>query len=109
MFDEQKFDQDKPVSSFPLFCHFLSSSLHCHKWHDILSKGEIDWEIELMGIGLQIYIDAAQPERTISSRQARSMARKLNAGWRAVGLKEGDCVCMLSFNDVSTSSVLPLQ
>lgn len=38
----------------------------------------------------------------ISSRQARSIARKLNAGWKSVGLKEADCVCMLSFNDVST-------
>ncbi|KAH7076370.1 4-coumarate-CoA ligase-like protein [Paraphoma chrysanthemicola] len=47
-----------------------------------------------------IYIDAATPERTISSRQARGITRKLCAGFKSIGLKSGDCVCMLSFNDI---------
>lgn len=47
-----------------------------------------------------IYVDAANPTRTISSRQARSIARRLCAGFQRVGLGEGDCVCMLSFNDI---------
>ncbi|KAF2464098.1 4-coumarate-CoA ligase-like protein [Lindgomyces ingoldianus] len=47
-----------------------------------------------------IYIDAADPSRTICSRQARSTVRKLCAGFKTIGLKEDDCVCMLSFNDI---------
>ncbi|KAF2013565.1 4-coumarate-CoA ligase-like protein [Aaosphaeria arxii CBS 175.79] len=47
-----------------------------------------------------IYIDAADPSRTISSRQARSIIQKLAAGFKAIGLQKGDCVCMLSFNDI---------
>ncbi|KAF2026029.1 4-coumarate-CoA ligase-like protein [Setomelanomma holmii] len=47
-----------------------------------------------------IYVDAASPERTISSRQARSITRKLCAGFKSIGLKNGDCVCILSFNDI---------
>ncbi|OCL14379.1 4-coumarate-CoA ligase-like protein [Glonium stellatum] len=46
-----------------------------------------------------IYIDAANPSRTICSRQARSMIRKLVGGFKAIGLLLGDCVCLLSFND----------
>lgn len=59
MFDDQKYDQDKPI-----------------------------------------YIDAAQPDRSISSRQARTITQRICAGFKAVGLKKGDCVCMLSFNDI---------
>ncbi|KAJ4287275.1 hypothetical protein N0V90_012673 [Kalmusia sp. IMI 367209] len=50
-----------------------------------------------------VYIDAAQPERTISSRQARSITQKLCAGFKQAGFKEGDCVCILSFNDIYIS------
>ncbi|KAF1932209.1 4-coumarate-CoA ligase [Didymella exigua CBS 183.55] len=49
---------------------------------------------------MMIYVDAAEPARSISSNQARSIARKLCAGFRSIGLKEGDCVCLLSFNDI---------
>jgi long-subunit acyl-CoA synthetase (AMP-forming) len=48
----------------------------------------------------QVYIDAAQPTRTISSRQAKLITRKICAGFQAIGLQKGDCVCMLSFNDI---------
>ncbi|KAF2728920.1 4-coumarate-CoA ligase-like protein [Polyplosphaeria fusca] len=47
-----------------------------------------------------VYVDAAEPGRTISSRQARRIARKLCSGFRAVGLQGGDCVCVISFNDI---------
>ncbi|KAF2636241.1 4-coumarate-CoA ligase-like protein [Massarina eburnea CBS 473.64] len=47
-----------------------------------------------------IYIDTADPDRTICSHQARSIIRKLCTGFRAAGLKEGDCVCVISFNDI---------
>jgi long-subunit acyl-CoA synthetase (AMP-forming) len=49
---------------------------------------------------VKIYVDAADPQRTINSNQAKDITRKLCAGFKAVGLKQGDCVCMLSFNDV---------
>ncbi|KAH8725360.1 4-coumarate-CoA ligase-like protein [Phaeosphaeriaceae sp. PMI808] len=49
---------------------------------------------------IPIYVDASNPERVISSRQARSITHKLCAGFNSIGLKEGDCVCMLSFNDI---------
>ena len=52
----------------------------------------------------QIYIDAVNPTRTISSRQGRVLVRKLVAGLRAAGLQKGDCVCVHSFNDVSSLS-----
>ncbi|KAL2399759.1 Phenylacetyl-CoA ligase epaB [Exophiala dermatitidis] len=58
-FDEQHYDQDKPV-----------------------------------------YLDALDPSRSISSRQARGIIRKLIAGFRAAGVAKGDCVCIHSFNDI---------
>ncbi|KEF58960.1 uncharacterized protein A1O9_03803 [Exophiala aquamarina CBS 119918] len=59
IFDEQKFDVDKPI-----------------------------------------YVDAANPSRSISSRQARKLIRQLIAGFRANGAKPGDCICIHSFNDI---------
>src|SRR5277367_4233246 len=53
----------------------------------------------------QIYIDAVNPSRSISSRQARSIIRKLVAGFHAAGLRKGDCVCLHSFNDIQYSMV----
>ncbi|KAF2118196.1 4-coumarate-CoA ligase-like protein [Lophiotrema nucula] len=74
MFDDQQYDPDRPVTLLP---HWDASDTF-----------------------EQIYVDAAEPSRTISSRQARSIIRKLCAGFNAIGLKSGDCVCMLSFNDI---------
>ncbi|KAK3110826.1 hypothetical protein LTR53_014491 [Teratosphaeriaceae sp. CCFEE 6253] len=46
-----------------------------------------------------IYIDALDPERTsVSARQAKKLIRQLVAGFRAIGLQQGDCVCVHSFN-----------
>ncbi|EXJ71988.1 uncharacterized protein A1O5_04491 [Cladophialophora psammophila CBS 110553] len=47
-----------------------------------------------------IYIDTSNPSRTLCLNQGRSMVRKLAAGFRAAGLKKGECVCVHSFNDI---------
>lgn len=50
----------------------------------------------------KIYIDPENDERSISAKEARTYVRKFVAGWKAVGLKPGDCVCVHAFNDVSS-------
>ncbi|KAI9812709.1 MAG: hypothetical protein M1827_004465 [Pycnora praestabilis] len=47
-----------------------------------------------------IYIDVSDPSKSISCREARATIRKLAAGFRAAGLKKGDCVCLHAFNDI---------
>ena len=47
-----------------------------------------------------IYIDGLNPSNSISARQARKLIRQLVAGFHAIGLKRGDCVCIHSFNDI---------
>ena len=49
----------------------------------------------------KIYIDADEPERWLSARQACETVRKLVAGFIANGLQPGDTVCVYAFNDVS--------
>lgn len=49
---------------------------------------------------LKIYVDCANPERSISAKQAFSLIRKLVAGFRAAGLQKGDCVCLHAFNNL---------
>ena len=51
-----------------------------------------------------IYVDADQPERSITAKQARQRVRQLIAGFRAGGLRKGDCICIHAFNDVGCSS-----
>jgi long-subunit acyl-CoA synthetase (AMP-forming) len=48
----------------------------------------------------KVLIDAADTTRSLSSNQARKTIRQLVAGFRAAGLKKGDCVCIHSFNDI---------
>ncbi len=48
----------------------------------------------------KIYIDPEDSRRSISANEARAYVRKYVAGWKAVGLKPGDCVCVHAFNDV---------
>jgi len=48
-----------------------------------------------------IYIDALKPRNNYSAKSARSTVRKLIAGLRAFGLRQGDCACINSFNDIS--------
>ncbi|OAP56935.1 hypothetical protein AYL99_09047 [Fonsecaea erecta] len=47
-----------------------------------------------------IYIDTSNPSRTLSLNQGLGLVRKLAAGFRAAGLKKGECVCVHSFNDI---------
>ncbi|KAL4925699.1 acyl--CoA ligase [Aspergillus undulatus] len=47
-----------------------------------------------------VFIDVANPSRSISFNQARAIVRQLIAGLRAWGIKEGDCVAIHSFNDI---------
>lgn len=54
----------------------------------------------------KIYIDPENRERSISARQARATVRQFVAGWKAVGLKPGDCVCVHAFNDVRARVLL---
>lgn len=55
----------------------------------------------------KIYIDPENRERSISANEARTYVRKFIAGWKAVGLKSGDCVCVHAFNDVRARNILP--
>jgi acyl-CoA synthetase (AMP-forming)/AMP-acid ligase II len=48
----------------------------------------------------QVLHDAADPTRTISANQARTLIRKLVAGFQNAGLQRGDCVLIHSFNDI---------
>ncbi|KAK5198122.1 hypothetical protein LTS13_000999 [Exophiala xenobiotica] len=59
MFDEPRFDQDKPV-----------------------------------------YIDAIDPSKSISGNEARKIIRQLAAGFHAIGITPGDCVCLHGFNSI---------
>ena len=51
---------------------------------------------------MKIYIDAANPERTISSKQGRTIVRQLVAGLRRWGVRpdQKDVVCLHAFNDI---------
>ncbi|KAF2642995.1 putative AMP-binding enzyme [Massarina eburnea CBS 473.64] len=47
-----------------------------------------------------IYIDAADPSKSISAKEARVLIRKLIAGFRTAGVKKGDAVLIQSFNNI---------
>ncbi|KAF2846722.1 acetyl-CoA synthetase-like protein [Plenodomus tracheiphilus IPT5] len=47
-----------------------------------------------------IYHDASDNNRTLSRAQSRTLVRQLVAGFRAAGLKPGDCFAISSFNDI---------
>ena len=49
-----------------------------------------------------IYIDPDHPKRSITAAEVQLAIKKLIAGFKALGLKKGDCVCVHAFNDVST-------
>ncbi|KAJ4502609.1 hypothetical protein HRR78_008274 [Exophiala dermatitidis] len=52
-----------------------------------------------------IFIDATDPSRSISALRALHVVRRLIKGLKELGLKEGDCVCLHAFNNVSTPLV----
>ncbi|KAF2732344.1 acetyl-CoA synthetase-like protein [Polyplosphaeria fusca] len=47
-----------------------------------------------------IYHDIDNESRTISWSQGRTLVRKLVAGFRKAGMKQGDCFSITSFNDI---------
>lgn len=47
-----------------------------------------------------IYIDADNTSRSLSWTQSRTVVRQLVAGFRAAGLRPGDCVSIAAFNDI---------
>jgi hypothetical protein len=53
---------------------------------------------------LQLYIDAADSNRSLSATEIRTQVRQLVAGLKHHGLRKEDCVCVVSFNDVRTHS-----
>ncbi|PYH28470.1 acyl--CoA ligase [Aspergillus neoniger CBS 115656] len=69
---------------------------------DIPVQDIISWifDEERYDIDKPVYIDASDTSRSISWRQARILVRQLAAGFKAAGLKDGDCVCLHSFNDI---------
>jgi len=76
---------------------FLAKSKVNIPTSDILSWSfdnlDYDWDAP-------IYIDALDPKNSISARQAHSLIRKLVAGFRALGVQKGDCICINSVNDI---------
>lgn len=51
----------------------------------------------------QIWIDANDPSSNISAFEARSSIRRLVKGFKVHGLQEGDCVCIVAYNNVRGS------
>lgn len=80
VFEDQEYDQDKPVR-----CHV--------SWQQ--NKNSLRSNFRA-----QLWVDAANPDRTISCRQAYRMIRQLVAGLQEAGFQRGECVSIHSFNDV---------
>lgn len=47
-----------------------------------------------------VYIDALDTQRYWTANQCRRAIRQLAAGFRRLGLKNGDCVCIFAFNSL---------
>ncbi|KAL2027062.1 hypothetical protein VTO58DRAFT_111153 [Aureobasidium pullulans] len=62
----------------------------------------LSWLFDNTGVDVEkdILIDAANHKSRLNSRQTISLIRKLIAGFRAVGLKPGDCVLVHAFNHI---------
>lgn len=88
IFDDVPYDQDQPVSD--------------RIFHHLDSNGLDGFGAATNILILKMYIDAADPERTISANQGRIMLRKLVAGLRRWGIQPGyeDVVCLHAFNDI---------
>jgi long-subunit acyl-CoA synthetase (AMP-forming) len=48
----------------------------------------------------QIYIDSRDATRSLSANEVRKQVRQLVSGFKNHDLVKGDCVCVVSFNDV---------
>ena len=77
---------------------------------DIQKKDLISWYFDepRCDTDKPIYIDALDPTRYYTQRQAKDTIRKLVAGFRAQGLRKGDVVCIHSFNSVRLISNLTM-
>ncbi len=85
------------------------SSLGSFDLHDDFSRMDlVSWTFgnEDYDQNREIYIDPDNPGRSITASEARSLVRKLVAGFKAVGLQRGDCVCLHAFNDVRSNGLL---
>lgn len=75
---------------------------------DIPGQDLISWYFknnpEIKDRDAPIYIDAGDPSRYYSHRTAELAIRKISNGLKENGLKQGDCVCLHSFNDVRSPS-----
>jgi acyl-CoA synthetase (AMP-forming)/AMP-acid ligase II len=68
----------------------------------IPTKDILSWTFDELSYGLDkpIYIDAQDPSRYYTARTARTLIQQLAAGFRAIGVRPGDCVSIHSFNDI---------
>ena len=53
----------------------------------------------------KLYIDANDSSRWLSANQIQEKIRQLISGFKCHGLGAGDCVCVVSFNDVGKKLV----
>lgn len=70
--------------------------------HPVPTKDLLSWTFDDLSYDWDepIYIDALDPKNAISARLAHKTIRQLVAGFRALGLKQGDCVNIHSFNSI---------
>ncbi|KAK6354323.1 hypothetical protein TWF730_008730 [Orbilia blumenaviensis] len=47
-----------------------------------------------------IYVDALNPERSMTTLQVKAQVKSLIGGLRSIGVQPGDAVCIHSFNDI---------
>ncbi|ELR05709.1 hypothetical protein GMDG_07552 [Pseudogymnoascus destructans 20631-21] len=47
-----------------------------------------------------IYIDANNPNRSLSAAQVKTLVLKIGSGLQKFGLQKGDCACVVSLNDI---------
>ncbi|OBT57294.1 hypothetical protein VE04_03449 [Pseudogymnoascus sp. 24MN13] len=47
-----------------------------------------------------IYIDANNPDRSLSAAQVKTFVLKIGSGLQKFGLQKGDCACVVSLNDI---------
>lgn len=53
-----------------------------------------------LGCPAQIFINAKNPSESVSASRAYHIVRQLVTGLKGLGIKEGDCVCLHSYNNV---------
>lgn len=102
------FDRPRSLSS-PLLDPFTSSSwiwftmpFLAKEKVPLSTKDILSWIYDDLNYdeNRPIYIDALEPSRYYSAKTARILIRKLAAGFRRIGVGQGDCVCLHSFNDI---------